>query len=794
MKTELSFSVHDIVDAILRQGSIDMRVFNSETMQEGTRMHAMIQSSHANPYYNSEYFLAETYESEDFIINISGRADGLIKEPTGKVTVDEIKTTVSDLEKFKEENFAWHQGQAKMYAWMYLKNENQLDKTITVRVSYYRQHHSKENLIIDEDFTFEQLDKFVTELIEEFIERLREVAKHNADRNNSLKYLEFPYSSFRSGQQDLMAFCDRILIQKGKGYALAPTGIGKTVCVLYPFVKQLAKDPSIRKIYYLTSKNSIKRQALKTVEEFIKKDADLRCVAITAKETICMNEPGLNKHCNPDECPFAVGYYSKIYGVLRKALSEKRIFDAEDIKDLASIYNVCPFQLSLDLAVYCDICIYDYNYVFDPVVGNPEIRDTSLPLDDLLLVDETHNLPSRARGMYSATISVDRILDAYLDLGKKGRKVAKVVSSILSILDWFDRKSYDKDIEVLHEIPLDFITLLKGFQDECLSFEKKEHKVLPDSYLSLKANIRGFLLLPYNGRKNYCYDITYKDNKAIGVNIRCLDASEYIKSITDRFTSTIFFSATLSPTDYYISLLGGDAKEDVPSKLLVLPSPFERKNRLVMLNSSPSLKYEDRDKSFADVLNSIYQMVKSNVGNYFLFFPSYSYMMKAYEKFEEIGEFVCHKQEHNMSPKERNEFLDGFEEDPLRTHLGFLVLGGVFSEGIELKKHALKGVAIVSVGIPGVGYDNETLKNYYSDIVMDGFSYAYTYPGFNKVVQACGRLIRNDDDKGVILLIDKRFSFSTYRKLLDEVYPDRIEVKSPQEIGELTTRFWKENS
>lgn len=792
MKINLSFSVHDIVDAVLRQGSIDMRVYNSETMQEGTRMHAMIQSSHANPSYNAEYFLSTTYELEDFVLDISGRADGFIREPDGKITIDEIKTTVSDLEKFKEENFLWHQGQAKMYAWMYLRGqEGEGQNTITVRVSYYRQHHRKDILVVDEEFTFEQLDRFATELIGEFVERLRAVARHVVDRNASLRYLEFPYGSYRSGQRDLIAFCERILMQKGKGYALAPTGIGKTVCVLYPFVRQLEKDTSIRKIFYLTSKNSIKRQALRTVGEFIEKGADLRCVAITAKETICMNEPGFKKHCNPDECPFAVNYYSKIYNALREALSQKRIFDADDIKNIAERYTICPFQLSLDLASYCDICIYDYNYVFDPVVGNPEIRDTNIPLNDLLLIDETHNLPSRARGMYSASISMDMLLEGYSQM--KGRKLAKVKSAILSILDWFDRRSYQQDIEILKEIPLDFITLLKGFQDECLSMERKEHPILPDSYLSIKSVVRAFLLLPYQGRQNYCYDVTYKDGKATEISIRCLDASRYIKSITDRFVSTVFFSATLSPTDYYISLLGGDVENDPLQNLLVLPSPFEKKNRLVMVNSSPSLKYGDRDNSFSSVLNSIYQMTRGCVGNYFLFFPSYSYMMKAYEKFEELGEFVCHRQERNMTPSERNEFLDGFEEDPLRTHLGFLVLGGMFSEGIELRRHALKGVAIVSVGIPGVGYDNETLKEYYSGIGMDGFSYAYTYPGFNKVVQACGRLIRNDDDKGVILLIDKRFSFATYRKLLDEVYPDRIEVRSPQEIGESVASFWKEN-
>lgn len=334
---------------------------------------------------------------------------------------------------------------------------------------------------------------------------------------------------------------------------------------------------------------------------------------------------------------------------------------------------------------------------------------------------------------------------------------------------------------------------MKGFQEEGLNLEKKPDAKYPDSYVSLKSVVKGFLKLPLKGKENYSYDITYYNGKADAIHIFCLDASEYIRDISDRFNATLFFSATLSPVDYYISLLGG-TKDDEVNKLLNLPSPFERRNRLVMVDSIPSLRYADRNNSLPRVLNSIYQMVREKNGNYFLYFPSYEYMLMAYERFEGLGEFICIKQERNMTPSERIRFLDEFEEDPLRTHLGFLVLGGVFGEGIELKPHALNGVVIVSTGIPGIGYDNDRLKQYYAGKGLNGFDYAYTYPGFNKVIQAAGRVIRNVDDKGVILFIDRRFGHSNYRKLLDEVYPDRIYVSSPQEVREETMKFWKERS
>lgn len=784
-----SFSVHDIVDSILRQGSIDTRIFNSETMQEGTRMHKKIQDSSGGNYI-PEVPLETTFDNGDIVLDIQGRADGIIHNIDGSLIVDEIKTTVEDLEKFKDENIVWHQGQAKMYAWMILRNSNDHTKSIKVRVSYYKQGYIKDKLIVEEDFTFDELDRFANDLIHEFIARLKEKGQHNLSRNKSIDFLEFPYKEYRPGQQDLIAFSNRILLEESKGYVEAPTGIGKTVCVLYPFIKNF-KEGKISKIFYLTSKNSIKRQALKTVDALVKEGADLRCVAITAKETICMNDEGFKKHCNPDECPFAKDYYSKIYKVIRQALSEKSIFDEDDIKEIAMKNTICPFQLSLDLAVNSDICIYDYNYVFDPVVGNPEIMDSNLPLPYTLLVDEAHNLPSRAREMYSARLDREFFMNVYTEL--TGRKTSKLKSAIVDIISWFDMRKSDKDIEILNEVPDDFITLLKGFQEEGLNLEKKPDAKYPDSYVSLKSAVKGFLKLPLKGKENYSYDITYYNGKADAIHIFCLDASEYIRDISDRFNATLFFSATLSPVDYYISLLGG-TKDDEVNKLLNLPSPFERRNRLVMVDFIPSLRYADRNISLPRVLNSIYQMVKEKNGNYFLYFPSYEYMLMAYERFEGLGEFVCIKQERNMTPSERIRFLDEFEEDPLRTHLGFLVLGGVFGEGIELKPHALNGVVIVSTGIPGIGYDNDRLKQYYAGKGLNGFDYAYTYPGFNKVIQAAGRVIRNVDDKGVILFIDRRFGHSNYRKLLDEVYPDRIYVSSPQEVREETMKFWKERS
>lgn len=789
MQTLFTLSVHDVVDALLRTGSIDTRLFNSEAMQEGTLMHKRVQEA-AGPGYLAEVPLETTFDAGRFVFDIQGKADGVISQPDGTFIVDEIKTTVGDLASFKEENFAWHQGQAKMYAWMLARSQKVSPPVVRVRVSYFRQHRMKEKLVIDEDFSFDALDSFATSLLMEFASRLTAQMDHAAERNRSLEGLSFPFPSFRTGQKDLIAFADRMALQKGRGYALAPTGIGKTACVLYSFVQSLKRNEG-EGIYYLTSKNSIKRQALLTVRSFNEQGADLRCVAITAKETICLNPPGAKKHCNPDECPYAVNYYGKVFSVIREALAQKKVFDTQDIVELAEKHTVCPFELSLDLSKHCDLCIYDYNYVYDPMVQNPLIKNTTLPLPFLLLVDEAHNLPSRAREMYSSTLSRQDF--EALSEHFKGRASSRLKSAIVQVESWFDQQTSDRENEVVKKVPEDFSNLLKEFVDEGNNFEKKMDAVYPDSYVSLKNAVRGFLELPQGGKENYAYSIAFRQGRAEAVHILCLDASSYIRDITARFTSALFFSATLSPEDYYLRLLGASPASE-GTEFLKLPSPFETSNRLVVVDTASSLRYRDRESSFPEVLNAIFQMVQAKEGNYFLFFPSYEYMLKSYEKFESLGRFECLRQERNMSLEQREEFLEVFDEKPAKTRLGFLVLGGIFAEGIELRPHALSGVAVVSVGLPGIGFAQSQLEEYYDKVFQDGFDYAYTYPGFNKVIQAAGRVIRDEGDRGVILLLDQRFASRAYRRLLSDVFPDRIEATSPQEVGDLARRFWKKRS
>lgn len=748
-------------------------------------VHRHVQSEQDSTYY-PEYPLETFFTSGSLTLDIQGRADGLIKGPDG-FTVDEIKSTVAPLSAFKEANFPWHQGQAKMYAWMFCR-ENKIGE-MTVRMTYVRQHHEEERLIQEDHFSFDDLDAFAHQTIAQYLKILFFKLDHIGNRNKSLSAMEFPFPEFRPGQKDLMAFCDKIAMEGSTGYIEAPTGIGKTVCVLYSALKSLLGEDGPEKIYYLTSKTSIKRQALLTARIMAEKGADIRVVVLTSKDNFALDVPGYTRQCNPDECPYDVGYYDKVKKVIREAFATKSIFDEKDFVYLAKKYTICPFQLQLDMAGLADIVICDYNYVYDPVVGIPALTKDVGKVDYGLLVDEAHNLPERARDMYSAEISlgeIDRVSAAI-----QGKEFSHVNAILERLKDFFrgQKNTGAGNVQVLSEIPSEIIGLLKLFGSTGNDLEKSRPLKAPDEYVTLKSEFKALLSLPLSGADNFIYYYVFgQKGFAVSLEIRCLDASAQIKSITSRLSYGLFFSATLSPKDYYIKLLGGTVS---PDGVISLPSPFESGNRLVLVDDKISTTYSSREATLKSVCNSLYALASARTGNYFFFFPSFDYMEKAYAMFASLTDIDCLKQEKHMDPLSRDAFIESFGPNPERTRIGFAVLGGVFGEGIELLNHALSGVAIVSVGLPGIGFENELLRSYYDKKGVSGFDFAYTYPGFNRVVQAAGRLIRDQNDHGTVLLVDRRFGYPKYKELLKDSFPQAQYVSSPSQIRQLCDGFWK---
>ena len=508
-------------------------------------------------------------------------------------------------------------------------------------------------------------------------------------------------------------------------------------------------------------------------------------VFLTSKDTLCINDK--KRHCNPDECPFAVGYYDKVNKVIFQELENREIFTQGDFLAIAKEYNICPFEFQLDLSMYVDIVVGDYNYVFDPTASLIRYFEDGFKKPYLLLVDEAHNLPSRTREMYSAELSIFDFLKLKKEMPNINSR--KIKSLTNKLIDYFkDYECFSNHVE-LECVPDDLEDMLSEFLERAKTVIKDFPKEVNDTFLDVYFKVNSFLNLPQEDTDNFAYYFVASEGKALSIKITCLDSRRYIRRQTAMFSSALFFSATLSPHNFYIDLLGGNDE----SNTLYLPSPFALENRLVMVDGNISTYYKDRERSLKEIAKLIVEVVKQKVGNYFVFFPSYEYMEKCYSLFEYTTSIDILTQNRNMDNYERSNFLSSFKENPKKTTVGFIIMGGIFSEGIDLLSDRLIGAIIIGVCLPKISYENDLIKKHEgledSDV---GFNYAYVYPGFNRVLQAAGRVIRSEKDKGVIVLVDSRFRTSKYKELYENIWPDAIEVNSASEAGEYTSQFWEE--
>lgn len=779
MNKSLTLSVHQLVDFLLRTGDIDTRVFNRSSMTEGTRIHASYQSSQGSDYY-SEYPLLHRFVIEGVEITLQGRADGIIKRKNGEYAIDEIKSTVEDLQVFRDNNFSWHIGQAKCYAYLFLLEQNL--ETISVRLTYIKQGKEKEKRIEEYFLLKSELEQFVYSLLEDYLAFYNIIFRHIEAKNQSIDKLSFPFKEFRLGQRELAKYCYGLGKNGGRLFVEAPTGIGKTMSTLFPFIKASSEDEET-KIFYLTAKTSGKEAAYNAVN--ILKDNGLVAndIVITAKDKICFCK---GKACNPDECPYAKGYYNKIQSVLKWSLANHSTFDLNIINQIARDNEVCPFELELDLSLFCDIIICDYNYMFDPISYMKRYFDEDAS-HHLALVDEAHNLIDRSRDMYSSTISYKKYLDAkasvrHSKLAKLKRAFSKLNKLMRDIVE-------DKEdgITVLDHYPDEIYSVINYFINTCQEINKNEHqemtKELLDFYLDLNEFFR---LSDFYGDKY----ILYLDIKkpSVDIHLFCLDASAYLSMTMKKVKAVTLFSATMQPMDYYIDTLGGDKKED---SYLILPSPFPKDNLKILVAPKVSVKYKNRETSYQQVADLIKSFIRNKVGNYFVYSPSYEYLEKLMS-FIDLDDAEIFAQTREMTEEERQDFLLNFKPNPQKTHIGFLVIGGAFGEGIDLVSDRLIGAVIIGIGMPRINFESDRIAEYFKEKELPGHDYAYLNPGMNKVMQAVGRVIRSEEDRGAVLLIEERYLYKQYRDLYKEEWNNYEVVYTPEEVEEKLSKFFKD--
>lgn len=777
MNKIIKISIRNLVEFIMRHGSIDNRYTSSIKAIEGIRGHQRVQKSYGDNY-TAEVPLKYTLTYEDLEIMVEGRADGILIEDE-KTIIDEIKTTTKDLLLIDENTNPLHWAQAKCYGYIY-SMQNELDN-IDIQITYYN-IDTKSTRILRQSYTLKELEEFFFWLIDEYKSWAQLESDWVNKRNESIKKLKFPFEKYRPGQRELAVRVYKSITDSKKCFAQAPTGTGKTISTLFPAIKAMGEDKT-SKIFYLTAKTITREVAQNTISLMRKKDLKLKAVTITAKEKICKMD---EVNCNPEYCPYANGYFDRINNSLKDILAKYNDYSKDNIEKISEEYMLCPFELSLDLTNLSDVIICDYNYVFDPRVYLKRFFDTKTT-DYTFLIDEAHNLVDRAREMYSATLNEEKFVKVKKLISKKDKRITKVIKEIQSYFEdkLEDLTTLDENDLVESEAPLELCEILSSFikfVDEYLARTNEENEELMDLYF----DVYSFLSISDFYDKNYTTIYT-KTFNGMTIKIYCVNPQKVIEEKMKKAKSNIIFSATLIPMDYFMKMYSYDEEDFI----INLKSPFDVKNRLLMIGDNVATTYNKRFETSEDIASYIANCVQAKKGNYMVFFPSYKYMELVFDEMKEnYPNINISIQESNMSEEEKEEFLSMFDEDNKETHVGFCVLGGHFSEGIDLTNDKLIGVIIVGVGMPQIGIERDIIKDHMKDS-NKGFDYAYVYPGMIKVLQAAGRCIRTDDDKGVILLLDNRYSQRRYQSLFPYEWYPNFRVRKSDDVKTLCEKFWR---
>ncbi len=776
MEKYLTLSVHQLVDFLLRTGDIDNRVFNRSSMTEGSRLHSVYQAKQSSNYL-AEFPLKMSFNVDEVNIVLEGRADGIIKRSETEYIIDEIKTTVEDLQIFHDDNLEWHLGQAKCYAYMFAKQTNL--EYIGIKLTYIRQGKEKEQLIDSYTFNILELEQFIVKLLNEYLAFYNIIFNKIAKRNESIEALKFPFNKFRQGQRDLAKYTYAMAKKRGRLFAEAPTGIGKTISTVFPFVKAL-KDDDNSKIFYLTAKTSGREAAHQAVKLLKENGLSLGDIMITAKDKICFCK---GQACNPEECPYAKGYYNKIQTVLRYAILNYDDFDLQTITQLAYENQICPFELELDLSLFMDVIICDYNYVFDPISYMKRYFDEDTS-SFLVLVDEAHNLVDRSRDMYSASLSYKQFLEARKSVcHSKLHKLKLAMSKMSKMFKEYLVNPKDGNY-ILDEFYDYTYKTISSFITTMQDINKNENKEMSKELLEFYLEVNRFSkILEFYNDHFICYYEISKDELILHVS--CLDASSFLHSSLRRLRGSVLFSATLSPIEYYVDMLGGK-KEDAQ---LILPSPFPVDNLKIIIAPKVSIRYKNRDSSYQQVADYIKAFVKNKVGNYFIFLPSYEYLTNLMP-YIDMDDVDVYEQDRGMSDEDKEQFLTNFKPHPERTTLGFVIVGGAFGEGIDLVSDRLIGAIIVGIGMPKINFVSDQIMKYYDAREQSGYNYAYLNPGMNKVMQALGRVIRSETDRGAVLLIDERYLTNDYRDLFKSEWRKYEVAFSPKEVSDILQEFF----
>ncbi|MBN2268780.1 MAG: helicase C-terminal domain-containing protein [Acholeplasmataceae bacterium] len=747
--SSIRIAVREMAEYLYQSGDLSADNFQNVSLLEGTRAHQYVQ----HQYLKSDQaevpvLFSMPYQQHEIII--SGRIDGILNRDNESV-IHEIKSTRKSIFNDEFTPQQEHIAQLKFYLYMMAKNEN-LDmiwgRLTYVQLSDYQMRH------FDEIYTVDALEAFFNESIEIYLKWLIKLYHHHEIKMQSLSDMVFPFDSYRRGQKEMMAAVYRTMKDKDILYTIAPTGIGKTMAALFSSLKAIELPE--QKIFYLTAKTEGKKIALESLDMLHEGTLKTKTLELTSKDSICFLE---KRECDPNICPYAKGFFDRLKDASEDIFEHETLMTRSIIEQYAKKHMVCPFEYSLYVSYFADVIICDYNYVFDPRAHLIRYFETN-DYHPMLLIDEAHNMISRSRDMFSASLKKSDLIA----LRKAGSKLKPTIRNAVNrAIQSFDLYQFK-----LSELP--FITFdvpNEELLNNLSTLLKKIDRPLKDnpSYSRKSEVFDGYFLilamLKMSERfgPNYKFNIEVEDDD-IKISLRCLDASKFIKETIDQSCyGAVFFSATLQPLNYYKTLITQGVGET-----MVIKSPFNPNHLKLLIDPTISTRYQDRMDSIDQIVQRIYDVIEAKKGNYIVFFPSYQYLDMVKDRMIDIDADLI-IQTRDMSFFLRDQIMERFSTSHNRTLLAMFVMGGMFSEGIDYLGNMLHGVIIIGVGLPMINEENEQLKNYYQETFNQGFQYAYQYPGMNKVIQAVGRVIRSHDDYGFALLIDDRFNQSYYKNL-----------------------------
>lgn len=778
-ETIIRISVRSLVEFILREGDIDNRVSGSmekDAMLLGGKIHRKIQSR-MGTNYTAEVPLKIQMPCDGFVLQIEGRADGVLKDD-GKVLIDEIKGILRSLEHL-EAPVPVHLAQAKCYAYIYAV-QNSL-KCIDVQMTYC-QMETEEIRRFCQKFEFQELQTWFQDLVTQYEKWAKFEIEWRNVRNDSIRQIEFPFP-YREGQRDLVVSVYRTILRKKKLFIQAPTGVGKTMATVFPAVRAVGEGLG-EKIFYLTAKTIMRTVAEQAFSLLKEKGLLYKTITLTAKEKICFCEEA---ECNPDACPYAKGHFDRVNDAVFDLITHSGDWSREVLEEQAKKHMVCPFEMSLDVSNWADAVICDYNYAFDPQAHLKRFFSESGKGEYLFLIDEAHNLVERGREMYSASLYKEDLLEVRKLVKAEDPKLAKRLSECNQ--QFLELKRECEHYQILKSVShialklMNVLSKLEDYLEECKDAEKKK-RVL-DFYFA----VRSFLNIHDIMDENYVIFSEMMEDGRFQIKLFCVNPAVNLQNYLEQGNSTIFFSATLLPVHYYKKLLSVE-KDDYA---VYAHSSFPQENKFLFIGTDVSTRYTRRGEStYQRFARYIAVMAEQKKGNYMAFFPSYRFLEEVHTCFLECVDHevdsIC--QVSYMDEEQREKFLEEFEQEREKSLVAFCVMGGIFSEGIDLTDDKLIGAVIAGTGLPQVCTEREILKQYFNAADMDGFDYAYLYPGMNKVLQSAGRVIRTESDRGVILLLDDRFRAMRYR----EVFPrewQQYQLGSVKNLEQEIRTFWE---